>query len=47
MIEGVRNELGIFLKPVIIDGNEEEVEVTNADFKSTTPSVPYQNIQHT
>lgn len=47
MIEGVRNELGQFLKPVIIDGNEEEVVTTNADFKSTTPSVPYQNIQHT
>lgn len=47
MIEGVRNEFGKFLKPVIINGIETEVEATNADFKLITPNVPYQNIQHT
>lgn len=47
MIEGERNEYGQFIKPFNSNGLIEEAVATDADFLSTTPSVPYQYIQHT
>ena len=47
MIEGIRNPQGQFLKPAYVNGVETELVATSADFSSTNPSIPYQNIQHT
>ena len=47
MIEGERNDLGAFVKPVNVNGVIEEEVATNDDFISTTPQIPYQYIQHT
>jgi iron complex outermembrane receptor protein len=51
MIEGRRNNLGQFTKDVIMNGvsgnSIAEVAVTDADFSSTIPNIPYQYIQHT
>ncbi len=43
MIEGVRNNMGQFLKQVY----NTQIPATNLDFSSTTPTVPYQHIIHT
>ena len=43
MIEGERDIDGYFIKPVAGGG---ETRATNADFKSTTPQIPYQHIRH-
>ena len=44
MIEGERDDgTGKFLK--MVAGGVEEI-VTNEDFKSTDPFVPYQSVQH-
>ncbi len=43
MIEGERDSLGYFLKPVPGGGEE---RATDADFRSTEPQVPYQQINH-
>ena len=51
MIEGARNAAGAFTKEVVVNGNAGssviEVPATSDDFNSTTPSIPYQYIQHT
>ena len=51
MIEGARNAAGAFTKEVVVNGNLVssiiEVPATSDDFNSTTPSIPYQYIQHT
>jgi iron complex outermembrane receptor protein len=47
MIEGERNEWGAFLKPINMNGVIDETVATSDDFKSTTPNIPYQYIQHT
>ena len=47
MIEGERNDLGAFVKPVNVNGVIEEEVATNDDFSSTIPNIPYQYIQHT
>ena len=47
MIEGERNALGAFIKPVIINGVIKEEVATNDDFSITIPNIPYQYIQHT
>ena len=43
LVEGNRDSLGNFIK-ALPGGNE--TEVTNADFKSITPLIPYQHIRH-
>jgi iron complex outermembrane recepter protein len=43
LIEGERDIDGYFIKPVAGGG---ETRATNADFKSTTPQIPYQHIRH-
>ena len=51
MIEGVRNAQGQFTKDIEQGiGNNASIEsipATDADFSSTNPQIPYQNIQHT
>lgn len=43
LVEGERDEQGYFIKPVA--GGDEE-RATDADFKSTTPMIPFQHIRH-
>lgn len=43
LVEGERNDEGYFIKPVAGGGEE---KTTDADFKSTTPQIPYQHIRH-
>ena len=43
LIEGERDIDGYFIKPVAGGG---ETRATDADFKSTTPQIPYQHIRH-
>lgn len=43
LVEGDRDSTGRFIKA--IPGGE-ETEATDADFKSTAPSIPYQHIRH-
>ncbi len=43
LIEGERNDDGLFLKP--LPGGAEAI-ATNSDFKSRMPGIPYQNIRH-
>ncbi len=43
LVEGERDELGYFIKPIAGGG---EARVTDEDFKSTTPLIPYQHIRH-
>jgi iron complex outermembrane receptor protein len=43
LIEGERDIDGYFIKPVAGGG---ETRATSADFKSTTPQIPYQHIRH-
>lgn len=47
MIEGERNSLGKFIKPINVGGIIEEAIANNDDFTSTVPNIPYQYIQHT
>jgi len=47
MIEGERNVLGAFIKPVNVNGVIKEQVATNDDFSSSIPNIPYQYIQHT
>ncbi|MET0392150.1 MAG: TonB-dependent receptor [Chitinophagaceae bacterium] len=47
LVEGERDDAtGQFLKLIDNGGVEEEVIATDADFKSATPSVPWQRIRH-
>lgn len=43
LVEGERDDQGYFIKPVA--GGDEE-RATDADFKSTTPMIPFQHIRH-
>ncbi len=43
LIEGERDANGYFIKPIAGGGT---ARATNADFKSTTPQIPYQHIMH-
>lgn len=43
LIEGERDIDGYFTKPVVGGG---ETRATDADFKSTSPQIPYQHIRH-
>ncbi len=43
LIEGERDEEGYFIKPIT---GGDEARATDADFKSTTPLVPFQHIRH-
>ncbi|MBP6023644.1 TonB-dependent receptor [Ferruginibacter sp.] len=43
LVEGERDIDGYFIKPVAGGG---ETRATDADFKSTTPQIPYQHIRH-
>jgi iron complex outermembrane recepter protein len=43
LVEGERDADGYFIKPVAGGGH---TLATNADFKSTTPQIPYQHIRH-
>ena len=43
LVEGDRDSAGFFTKPV---AGGEVVRGTTADFKTTTPGIPYQHIQH-
>lgn len=43
LVEGERDVNGYFIKPITGGG---EAVATDEDFKSTTPLIPYQNIQH-
>ena len=43
LTEGERDAAGYFIKPVAGGG---DTRVTDADFKSTTPQIPYQHIRH-
>ena len=43
LIEGERNANGYFIKPITGGGS---VIATDADFKSTTPQIPFQHISH-
>ena len=51
MIEGSRNNLGLFTKEVMqgtgASASVETIPATDADFNSNNPSIPYQSIQHT
>jgi iron complex outermembrane receptor protein len=45
--EGERSdETGHFVKPAVIDGEEDETEMTRHDFKSYGPGLPYQRVEH-
>lgn len=47
LVEGERDPVtGNFVKLVNIGGVEQEVPVTNSDFKTTDPNIPKQHIQH-
>jgi iron complex outermembrane recepter protein len=47
LVEGERDPVtGNFVKLVNIGGAEQEVPVTNSDFKKTEPNIPKQHIQH-
>ncbi len=47
IVEGDRDEAtGKFVKPVNVDGNEEESIATDSDFKSYKHQMPYQQIYH-
>lgn len=43
LIEGERDMNGYFIKPIAGGGT---IAATDADFKTVTPLIPYQNIQH-
>jgi iron complex outermembrane recepter protein len=43
LVEGDRDSTGKFIKEV---GNGQLAQATDADFKSTIPQIPYQNIRH-
>jgi len=43
LVEGERDDEGYFIKPIAGGG---EARGTDADFKSTTPLIPYQHIRH-
>jgi len=43
LVEGERDDDGYFIKPVAGGG---ETRATDADFKSTTPQIPFQHIRH-
>lgn len=43
LVEGDRDDNGYFIKPIAGGG---EAIATDEDFKSTTPLIPYQHIQH-
>lgn len=47
IVEGERDEqTGLFLKPVAVDGAEEEVTASRSDMKSYGHFLPYQQIHH-
>ena len=46
IIEGERDETGAFVKPVLIDGEPDEVRATSDDFHSYAHPMPYQQVYH-
>ena len=46
IIEGERDETGAFVKPVFVDGEEDEVLATSHDFHSYAHPMPYQQVYH-
>lgn len=47
VVEGSRDSAtGRFVKPYNNSGSIEDVLTTNTDYKSTVPTVPYQNVRH-
>ena len=46
IIEGERDKSGAFVKPVFVDGEEDEVLATSHDFHSYAHPMPYQQVYH-